>query len=1173
MLVLDPSDAVRAAFARVLRGWMTELPDRFEWWSRLLPYVLSGCSDEAPAVSALALGTLDACGAAHETEHAQVVIQAMQVRQEEAQAALRLSHVPHTSSSIAAQYGVDGTPGIDYDRPLPPPLPRGRPRLGARLFIRAHARRFLTPILKELHDYAPCGVGGGRAGGVGSAGGGATAAAARARAASLLCLVLAHFEEHITQDVHLLVPALVRCIHDYGAGGDAAARPTSGATSAGGAASADAGDAATLSLPVAAREAAAAVSAAMGGAAAASGDAADVGLDGVHLAEVWATPATAAGSGGGAAADFPLHAWIQAAARLVGRFVDPAAWLPLLLPLTRGDVALLVADGGGGVAGASLTAPGAEARVAAASLHVLTLALSEARPTAVLPHAPAIADALGSSEALALAAAVAAPLTPAAAAAMLSSRESSIAAAVASGESDTQYEGGDASDAAPDDAVDGVAAATAAGASAAAMAAASAGRRGVALDVAFSSERARVRRELLCAVLALAAGVLRGRLSGLAGAAFAASGRMADPRATLRPLVRAVLVLRGQMAADAESGAGDAFGSVRGRRVAGAAAAARGGDAWSWWPDAVAALAASQPADARAWRMLEPSPGTSAVPAGALADAALCALAEAAELASRTLPLPGFAPRSGGVCETPAPPLPALCLPLLLSDTYGGVPLLRGPACLASSAGRGAGEEAVAAVRAPDRTSPQAALLSQLAAAATAGSGDAGGLLEALLSDVVAGMGSRLPPSPGTDALPQAVEAWGQVALQWAATAAPALAAAGAAQSRESPSSSQAAHPAAAAAASVLATLARSDAWWGPRTAPLSSRHGLPLVASLLARHAGCIAARQGASDAKESKSAAPARVSQQTLATVAGAASRAAATAASANPAAGASSAPSAALNLLMLALEALRGAEACLLALPAGDPQGCSPLPDAAAAPPSSPPATPWAIVAPAAEGASASLSLLAAAAATRPILATPDATTRAAWGAARAACSVLEAAWGWATAAEEAGQSATVAVSCDELVPLLRLCAKWGGPSPEAEASGEVEESGVAAEHGEMAVTTLSTSGGGEHSAPASAFGGVGDRLLGLAYTLAARSPEGALESLRCASLLDQPDASDAASTVGVPLACPQLTCSSTSPPVAGGLAEPQGTSEQSQLRELAAAISEHCQLVLALRGQAS
>ena len=50
------------------------------------------------------------------------------------------------------QYGVDGSRTVNRNAPPVPPFTK-RPRVGARLWVRSHARRFLKPLVRELANW------------------------------------------------------------------------------------------------------------------------------------------------------------------------------------------------------------------------------------------------------------------------------------------------------------------------------------------------------------------------------------------------------------------------------------------------------------------------------------------------------------------------------------------------------------------------------------------------------------------------------------------------------------------------------------------------------------------------------------------------------------------------------------------------------------------------------------------------------------------------------------------------------------------------------------------------------------------------------------------------------------------------------------------------------------
>lgn len=100
--------SVRRRFVALLGNWMLHMPDRHEWWSRLLPYLMSALCDTSgsvpqedarllatlrsalprdvahpavwlpPNIGGLALAIIDALGKAHEEENMKVILERLQ---------------------------------------------------------------------------------------------------------------------------------------------------------------------------------------------------------------------------------------------------------------------------------------------------------------------------------------------------------------------------------------------------------------------------------------------------------------------------------------------------------------------------------------------------------------------------------------------------------------------------------------------------------------------------------------------------------------------------------------------------------------------------------------------------------------------------------------------------------------------------------------------------------------------------------------------------------------------------------------------------------------------------------------------------------------------------------------------------------------------------------------
>ena len=125
-LLMDGNPGVRLRYAKCLRSWLVDIPDRYDWRLQLLPYVLTLVQDDHLAVQEIAVDTLEKMGKEYEQEHREEVLE-------------------------KKQYGVDGANlrGTDYTQPLPSPF-KGRPRVGARVVVRDAAHHFIKALLNDL---------------------------------------------------------------------------------------------------------------------------------------------------------------------------------------------------------------------------------------------------------------------------------------------------------------------------------------------------------------------------------------------------------------------------------------------------------------------------------------------------------------------------------------------------------------------------------------------------------------------------------------------------------------------------------------------------------------------------------------------------------------------------------------------------------------------------------------------------------------------------------------------------------------------------------------------------------------------------------------------------------------------------------------------------------------
>lgn len=126
-LACDTSVQVREKMVEMLTVLLTEIGDRYDHQTRLLPYLLDSLTDDAPTVATAAIKCLQLCGKQYEEEHPDEIIE-------------------------RRQYGVDGDHRINLDKALPHPFSE-RPRIGVRLYVRGNTKRFLAALVNELTNW------------------------------------------------------------------------------------------------------------------------------------------------------------------------------------------------------------------------------------------------------------------------------------------------------------------------------------------------------------------------------------------------------------------------------------------------------------------------------------------------------------------------------------------------------------------------------------------------------------------------------------------------------------------------------------------------------------------------------------------------------------------------------------------------------------------------------------------------------------------------------------------------------------------------------------------------------------------------------------------------------------------------------------------------------------
>ena len=164
-LAIDKSVLVREKLVSMLITFLTELPDRYDHQTRLLPYLLDLLTDDADSVSQQAMECLKTCGQQYEKEHPEDVIE-------------------------KRQFGVDGDQRINLDKPYPKPFTE-RPRIGLRLYVRGNTKRYLIAIVNELTSWQ---------------------SKVRVKSAQLLKIIFFLCEEHLTMEAHVMLPSLIKAL-------------------------------------------------------------------------------------------------------------------------------------------------------------------------------------------------------------------------------------------------------------------------------------------------------------------------------------------------------------------------------------------------------------------------------------------------------------------------------------------------------------------------------------------------------------------------------------------------------------------------------------------------------------------------------------------------------------------------------------------------------------------------------------------------------------------------------------------------------------------------------------------------------------------------------------------------------------------------------------------------
>jgi hypothetical protein len=157
MLVTDSNPAVKKRFFEMITNWLTELDDRVEHESRLIPYVLTGMFDSNEEIALMVVEKFEIIGKQYEIDNEK------EIREER-------------------QYGIDSqwVKMCDENSYYPFPLSK-RPRLGCRLLVKKYVRRYIKNLCKDFY---------------------AIEDAIRIRVANLILFSIIYAEDHLIEYLH-----------------------------------------------------------------------------------------------------------------------------------------------------------------------------------------------------------------------------------------------------------------------------------------------------------------------------------------------------------------------------------------------------------------------------------------------------------------------------------------------------------------------------------------------------------------------------------------------------------------------------------------------------------------------------------------------------------------------------------------------------------------------------------------------------------------------------------------------------------------------------------------------------------------------------------------------------------------------------------------------------------
>ncbi|XP_058791450.1 dynein axonemal assembly factor 5 [Phymastichus coffea] len=160
--LFDQSATVRTAVVNVAGRWMVDLKDRYSWWHKLLPLLLTGMNDVLPEIREKASALWIAAGEQYITENE------------------------------SDKRFKDKLDFFDDDPKHYPPNVE-RPNLGCRTLVQQNFSKLLGAIIRELSDWM---------------------ADIKVRAAQLLCVLALNLEGEVNQHIQKLMTPMYRACND-----------------------------------------------------------------------------------------------------------------------------------------------------------------------------------------------------------------------------------------------------------------------------------------------------------------------------------------------------------------------------------------------------------------------------------------------------------------------------------------------------------------------------------------------------------------------------------------------------------------------------------------------------------------------------------------------------------------------------------------------------------------------------------------------------------------------------------------------------------------------------------------------------------------------------------------------------------------------------------------------